>query len=156
MRFKSDRRQITRIFVKIIRAEKKSFFKINLKSSHALIKRINQNFLNISSKFEKYSTNYQTDLKSSRALIKQIETYSSSKKTNDIKSFIFQCFRAEKQIRAATFHLFHKFSRIFDILRRIKSVLKVRVQIMYKRKTQKTNSVDVNIFDESKLETNLK
>ena len=78
------------------------------------------------------------------------------KKTNDIKSFIFQCFRAEKQIRVATFHLFHKFSRIFDILRRIKSVLKVRVQIMYKRKTQKTNSVDVNIFDESKFETNSK
>ena len=156
MRFKFNHRQITRIFVKIIRAERRSFFKTDLKSSRALIKRINQNFLNILNESEKCSINHQTDLKSSRVLIKQIEIYSSSKEINDIKSFIFQCFRAEKQIRAATFHLFHKFSRIFDILRRIKSVLKVRVQIMYKRKTQKTNSVDVNIFDESKFETNSK
>ena len=78
------------------------------------------------------------------------------KEISDIKSFIFQCFRTKKQIRAATFHLFHKFSRIFDILRKIKSVSEVRMQIIYKRKTQKTNSVDVNIFDESKFETNLK
>ena len=156
LKFKSDRRQITKIFVKIIRAERKSFFKINLRSLRALIKRINQNFLNILSEFEKCSTNHQTDLESSRALIKRIEVYLSSKKTSNIKSFIFQCFRAEKQIRAATFHLLHKFSRIFDILRRIKSVSEVKMQIMYKRKTQKTNSVDVNIFDESKLETNSK
>ena len=105
----------------------KIVFKIDLKSSHALIKRINQNFLNILSESEKCSINHQINLKSLRALIKRIEVYSNSKKTSDIKSFIFQCFRAEKQIRAATFHLFHKFSRIFDILRRIKSISEVKV-----------------------------
>ena len=134
MRFEFNRRQITRIFVKIIRAERKSFFKINLKLSRALIKRINQNFLNILNEFKKCSTNHQTDSKSSRVLIKRIEVYSNLKETSNIKSFIFQCFRAEKQIRAATSHLFHKFSRIFDILRKIESILKVKVQIMYKRK----------------------
>ena len=92
MKFKFNRRQITRIFVRIIRAEKKSFFKINLKSSRALIKRINQNFLNILNESEKCLTNHQIDLKLSRALIKRIEVYLSSKETNDIKSFIFQCF----------------------------------------------------------------
>ena len=89
----------------------------------------------ISNEFEKCLINHEINLKSSRVLIKRIEVYLSSKKTNDIKLFIFQCFRTKKQIRVTIFHLFHKFSRIFDILKRVKSVSEIRVQIMYKQKT---------------------
>ena len=127
LKFKFDHRQVTKIFVTIIRTERKSFFKTDLKSSRVLIKRINQNFLNILSESEKCLTNYQTDLKSSRALIERIEVYSSSKEISNIKSFIFQCFRTEKQIRAAISHLFHRFSRTFDILRKVKSILEIRI-----------------------------
>ena len=55
-----------------------------------------------------------------------------------------------------TLHLFHKISSTYDILKKVKPVLEIRMQIMYKRKTQKTNLIDMNIFDESKFETNSK
>ena len=53
-------------------------------------------------------------------------------------------------------HLPHKFSCIFDILRKVKFVSKIKMQIMYKRKTQKINSIDVDILNELKSETNSK
>ena len=59
LKFKFDRRRLTRISVKIIQTEKKSFFESNLKSSCNRNKRINHNFLNISSEHEKCSRNYK-------------------------------------------------------------------------------------------------
>ena len=71
LKFKFNRRRLTRIFMKIIRTEKKSFFKSDLKSSRDRNKRINHNFLNISNEHEKCSENY-----------KRVEVYSNQKKTN--------------------------------------------------------------------------
>ena len=69
--------------------------------------------------------------------------------------FIFQCFRAIQQVYVAIHYLFYKFSRIFDILKKIKIVSKIKMQIMYKQKTQKINSINVNILNKSKSQTNL-
>ena len=66
LKFKSDRQQFMKIFVKIIRIEKKSFFELNLKLSRDRNKRINYDFLNISSEHEKCSENY-----------KRVEVYSN-------------------------------------------------------------------------------
>ena len=71
LKFKFNRRRLTRIFVKIIRTEKKSFFESDLKSSCDRNKRINHDFLNILSEHEKCSENH-----------KRIEVYSSQKKAN--------------------------------------------------------------------------
>ena len=60
-----------KIVVKIIRTEKKSFFKSNLKLSRDRNKRINHDFLNILNEHEKYSENH-----------KQIKIYSNQKKIN--------------------------------------------------------------------------
>ena len=57
--------------MKIIRTEKKSFFKLNLKSSRNRNKRINHDFLNILSEHEKCLKNH-----------KRAEIYSNQKKTN--------------------------------------------------------------------------
>ena len=59
------------MFVKIIQAEKKSFFESNLKLSRDRNKRINHDFLNISNEHEKCSENH-----------KRVEVYLSQKKTN--------------------------------------------------------------------------
>ena len=61
-----------------------------------------------------------------------------------------------QQVHVTIHYLFYKFSRIFNILRNIKLALKIKMQIMYKRKTQKINSIDVNILNEFKSETNSK
>ena len=145
LKFKFDCRRLTRISVKIIRAERKSFLESDLKLSRDRNKRINHDFLNISSEHEKCSENH-----------KRAEVYSSQKKANKFWSFIFQCFWANQQVHAATHHLSYKFSRIFDILKRVRPASKIKMQIMYKRKTQKTNSIDVDILDELKPETNSK
>ena len=71
MKFKSDRRRLSKIFMKIIRAEKKSFFESDLKLSRDRNKRINHDFLNILNEHEKCSKNY-----------KRVEVYSSQKKAN--------------------------------------------------------------------------
>ena len=55
-----------KIFIKIIRTKKKSFFESNLKLSHNQNKRINHDFLNISNEHEKCSKNH-----------KRVEIYSS-------------------------------------------------------------------------------
>ena len=57
--------------MKVIRTEKKSFFELNLKLSRDRNKRINHDFLNISSEHEKCSENH-----------KRVEVYSNQKKTN--------------------------------------------------------------------------
>ena len=54
-----------------------------------LIKRINRDFLNILNESEKCLINHLINLKSLHALIKRIEVYLNSKKTSDIRSFIF-------------------------------------------------------------------
>ena len=55
-----------------------------------------------------------------------------------------------------TMHCFsHRFSRKFDILNRTRTT-NVHVNIMYKQKTQKVNSINVEIIDESKSRTNSK
>ena len=47
-------------------------------------------------------------------------------------------------------YLSHEFSRKFDILNRIKTA-DVHINIIYKRKAQKINSMNVEITDELKL-----
>ena len=61
-----------------------------------------------------------------------------------------------QQVFVAIYHLFYKFSCIFNILKKIKFVLKIKMQIMYKRKMQKTNSININILNELKFKMNLK
>ena len=60
-----------KIFIKIIRTERKSFFDSNLKLSDDRNKQINHDFLNILNEHEKYSENY-----------KRVEVYLSQKKIN--------------------------------------------------------------------------
>ena len=69
LKFKFDRRQFMRIFVKIIRTERQLFFESNLKLSRNRNKRINHDFLNISREHEKCSKNH-----------KRIEIYLNQKK----------------------------------------------------------------------------
>ena len=60
-----------KIFIKIIRTERKSFFELNLKLLRDRNKRINHDFLNILNEHEEYSKNH-----------KRVEIYLSQKKTN--------------------------------------------------------------------------
>ena len=71
LQVKFDRRQFIKIFIKIIQAERKSFFESDLKSSRDRNKRINHDFLNILSEYEKCSENH-----------KRAEVYSNQKETN--------------------------------------------------------------------------
>ena len=71
LKFKFDCRRLTRIFIKIIRTEKKSFFESSLKLSRDRNKQINHDFLNILNEHEKCSKNH-----------KRAEVYSSQKKIN--------------------------------------------------------------------------
>ena len=71
LKFKFDRRRFMKTFIKIIRAERKSFFESDLKLSRDRNKQINHDFLNILSEHEKCSKNH-----------KRVEVYSSQKKTN--------------------------------------------------------------------------
>ena len=52
--------------------------------------------------------------------------------------------------RMTTHCFFHQFSRKFDILNRARTI-NVYVNILYKRKAQKINSVNVRITNESRL-----
>ena len=47
---------------------------------------------------------------------------------------------------------FHRFSRKFDILNRV-TIIDIHVNIIYKRKVQKINSVNVEITDETRSRT---
>ena len=57
--------------------------------------------------------------------------------------------------RVTTPYLFSRFSREFDILNRARTI-NVHVDILYKRKIQKINSMNVEITNESKSRTNFK
>ena len=52
-------------------------------------------------------------------------------------------------------YLFHQFFQKFNILNRARTT-DVYVNIMYKRKVQKINPINVEIIDESKLKINFK
>ena len=71
------------------------------------------------------------------------------------KLFIFQQFQINRRSRMTTHCLSHRFFRKFDILNRIK-IINVHVNILYKRKAQKINSINVEITNESKSKTNSK
>ena len=60
-----------------------------------------------------------------------------------------------RRSRMTTHYLFHQFSRKFDILNRAR-ITNIHVDILYKRKAQKINSVNVGITNESRLRTNSK
>ena len=60
-----------------------------------------------------------------------------------------------RRSRMTTHYLFHRFSRKFDILNRTRTI-NVHVDILYKRKTQKINPMNVEITDGSRSRTNLK
>ena len=71
------------------------------------------------------------------------------------KSFIVQQFQINQRFRMIIHYLFHQFSRKFDILNRIRTI-NVHVNIIYKRKTQKINSMNIEIINESISKTNFK
>ena len=71
------------------------------------------------------------------------------------KSFIFQQFQMNRRSRMTTHCFSHRFSRKFDILNRVKTI-NVHVDILYKRKVQKINSMNVEITNESRSRTNFK
>ena len=71
------------------------------------------------------------------------------------KSFIFQQFQMNRRPRMTTHCLSHRFSRKFDILNRAR-IINVHVDILYKRKVQKINSMNVEITNEAKLRINFK
>ena len=71
------------------------------------------------------------------------------------KSFIFQQFQMNRRSRMTTHYFLHRFSRKFDILNRIRTI-NVHVDIMYKRKAQKINSMNVEITNELKSRINFK
>ena len=71
------------------------------------------------------------------------------------KSFIFQQFQMNRRSRMTTHCLSHRFSRKFDILNRAR-IINVHVDILYKRKVQKINSMNVEITNESRSRTNFK
>ena len=60
-----------------------------------------------------------------------------------------------RRFRMTLYCLFHRFSRKFDILSRIK-ITDIHVNIIYKRKAQKINSINVEIIDDSESRTNSK
>ena len=60
-----------------------------------------------------------------------------------------------RRSRMTTHCLFHRFSRKFDILNRARTT-NVHVDILYKRKAQKINSMNVEITNESKSRINFK
>ena len=60
-----------------------------------------------------------------------------------------------RRSRMTTHCLSHQFSRKFDILNRVRTI-NVHVDILYKRKTQKINSMNIEITDGSKSRTNSK
>ena len=70
------------------------------------------------------------------------------------KSFIFQQFQVNRRLRMTTHCFSHQFSRKFDILNR--RTINVHVNIMYKRKAHKINSVNVGIMNKSKSKINFK
>ena len=71
------------------------------------------------------------------------------------KSFIFQQFQMNRRSRVTTHYFSHRFSRKFDILNRTRTT-NVHVDILYKRKVQKINSMNVEMTNESKSRTNSK
>ena len=60
-----------------------------------------------------------------------------------------------RRSRTTTHFLSHRFSRKFDILNQIRTI-DIDINIIYKRKAPKINSMIVEIIDESKLRTNFK
>ena len=60
-----------------------------------------------------------------------------------------------RRSRITTHCLSHQFFRKFDILNRAK-ITNVHVNILYKRKTQKINSINVEIMNESRSRINFK
>ena len=101
---------------------------------------INQNFLNICLK----------RLKNDLLAIYSIKTTFVQEKL-----FIFQQFQINRRSRAAAHCFFHRFSRKFNIFSKTESI-EIHVNIMYKRKAQKINFVNVEIIDELKSKTNFK
>ena len=59
LKLKFNCRQFTKIFIKIVRAERKSFFELNLKLLRDRNKQINHDFLNISNEHKKYLKNHK-------------------------------------------------------------------------------------------------
>ena len=60
-----------------------------------------------------------------------------------------------RRFRMTTHYFSHRFSRKFDILNRTK-IINIHVNILYKRKIQKINSMNVEITNESRSRINSK
>ena len=60
-----------------------------------------------------------------------------------------------RRLHMTTHCLFHRLSRKFNILNRIRTI-NVHVNILYKRRAQKINSINVEITNESELRINFK
>ena len=71
------------------------------------------------------------------------------------KSFIFQQFQMNRRSRMTTHCLFHRFFRKFDILNKVRTT-NIHVDILYKRKAQKVNSMNIEITNESESRINFK
>ena len=137
-KFKSDRHK-SEAKVESFRVIHKVLFK-TAQLSRDLDSFINHDFLNIRLKCLKNDW---------------LDVISINRVLSSRKSFIFQQFQMNRRSRMTTHCLSHRFSRKFDILNRARTT-NVHVDILYKRKAQKINSVNVEITNESRSRTNFK
>ena len=138
-KFKFDRHELSETRIKSFRVIHEISFK-TAQLSRDLDSFINHDFLNIRLKCLK--NDWLDFILTNRVLFSK-------------KSFIFQQFQMNRRSRTTVHCFFHWFSRKFDILSRARTA-DVYVNIMYKRKAQKINSMNVEITNESKSRTNSK
>ena len=138
-KFEFDRYKLFEAKIKSFRIIHEVSFKI-AQLSHDLDSFINHDFLNIR-------------LKCLRN--KWLEVISINRVWSSRKSSIFQQFQMNRRSRITTHCFSHRFSRKFNILNRAKTI-NVHVNIIYKQKAQKINSMNIEITNESKSRTNSK